>query len=91
MADDFTTGATSAVHSFRAYVKYNPHKAVGGMTFQDLDNMFDMFVAENSEISATASFEDAAGTGTLSFPDSVTAADAQVNGDQARYPEDQRA
>ena len=83
MADDFTTGATSATHSLRAYVTRNPFKGPGGMTKQDFDNMFDLFVAENSEISSTASFEDAAGTGTLSFPGAIAAADSQANADQA--------
>jgi hypothetical protein len=62
MADDFTTGATSAAHSLRAYITRNPFKTFGNMTKDDYDNMFDLFVAENSEISATPSFEDAAGT-----------------------------
>ena len=87
MADDFTTGATSGVHSLRAYVLRNRYKSTGGMTNDDFDNMFDLFVAENSEISATPSFEDAAGTGTLSFPGAITAADDQANADQAIYPE----
>jgi len=87
MADDFTTGATSAVHSLRAYILRNPYKSIGGMTNDDFDNMFDLFVAENSEISATPSFEDAAGTGTLSFPGDIAAADSQANANQAIYPE----
>ena len=87
MADDFTSGATSAVHSLRAYVMRNPYKSVEAMTADDFDAMFDLFVAENSEISATASFLDAAGTGTLSFPGTIEAADAQANADQATYPE----
>jgi len=87
MADDFATGATSAAHSLYAYIKRNPYKSVEAMTADDLDAMFDLFVAENSEISATASFEDAAGTGTLSFPGAIAAADAQANADQATYPE----
>jgi hypothetical protein len=57
------------------------------MTKDDFDNMFDLFVAENSEISATPTFEDAAGTGTLSFPGAIAAADSQANADQAIYPE----
>ncbi|RLC57146.1 MAG: hypothetical protein DRI30_04735 [Chloroflexi bacterium] len=57
------------------------------MTNDDFDNMFDLFVAENAEISATPSFEDAAGTGTLSFPGAIAAADSQSNADQATYPE----
>ena len=91
MADDYTTGATSAVHSLRAYVMRNPFKTFGSMTADDFDNMFNLFVAENSEISATASFEDAASTGTLSFPGAIAAADAQANADQALYPEKKRA
>lgn len=87
MADDFTTGATSAVHSLRAYIMRNPYKSVEAMTSADFDAMFDLFVAENSEISATASFEDAAGTGTLSFPGDIDAADSQSSADQATYPE----
>lgn len=87
MADDFTTGATSGVHSLRAYLLRNPFKSTGGMTNDDFDNMFDLFVAENSEISATPTFEDAAGTGTLSFPGAIAAADDQSNADQALYPE----
>jgi hypothetical protein len=87
MADDFTTGATSAAHSLRAYITRNPFKTFGNMTKDDYDNMFDLFVAENSEISATPSFEDAAGTGTLSFPGAIAAADDQANADQAIYPE----
>jgi len=87
MADDYTSGATSATHSLRAYILRNPYKDVGGMTADDFDNMFDLFVAENSEISATASFLDAAGTGTLSFPGAIAAADSQANADQAIYPE----
>jgi len=88
MADDFTTGATSAMHSFRAYVMRNPYKTFGGMTADDFDAMFDLFVAENTaEISSTATFEDAAGTGTLSFPGAIAAADAQANADQATYPD----
>lgn len=87
MADDFTTGATSAVHSLRAYIVRNPFKALGNMTLDDFDNMFDLFVAENSEISATPSFEDAAGTGSLSFPGDIDAADSQASADQATYPE----
>lgn len=87
MADDFTTGATSAAHSLRAYITRNPFKTFGNMTKDDYDNMFDLFVAENSEISATPSFEDAAGTGTLSFPGAIAAADNQSNADQAIYPE----
>ena len=87
MADDFTTGATSATHSLRAYVTRNRFKAFGNMTKDDFDNMFDLFVAENSEISATPSFDDAAGTGTLSFPGAIAAADSQSNADQATYPE----
>lgn len=87
MADDFTTGATSAAHSLRAYVMRNPFKTFSGMTADDFDAMFDLFVAENSEISATASFVDAAGTGTLSFPGAIAAADSQTNADQAIYPE----
>jgi len=87
MADDFTTGATSAVHSLRAYVMRNRLKAIEAMTADDFDAMFDLFVAENSEISSTASFEDAAGTGTLSFPGDIAAADSQANADQATYPE----
>lgn len=90
MADDFTTGATSAVHSLRAYVLRNPYKATGGMTNDDFDAMFDLFVAENSEISSTASFADAAGTGTLSFPGAIAAADSQSSADQANYPEKHR-
>ena len=87
MADDFTTGATSATHSLRAYVVRNRYKGLGGMTLDDFDNMFDLFVAENSEISSTPSFDDAAGTGTLSFPGGIAAADSQANADQATYPE----
>ena len=87
MADDFTTGATSAMHSFRAYAMRNPYRAMESMTAQDFDAMFDLFVAENAEISATASFEDAAGTGTLSFPGDIDAADSQSSADQAKYPE----
>lgn len=87
MADDFTTGATSAVHSLRAYVLRNPYKSMESMNADDFDKMFDLFVAENSEISATASFVDAAGTGTLSFPGAIEAADSQANADQAKYPE----
>ena len=87
MADDFTTGATSAAHSLRAYVMRNPYKSIDNMTADDFDNMFDGFVQENSEISATASFADAAGTGTLSFPGDIAAADSQTNADQADYPE----
>lgn len=87
MADDFTTGATSATHSLRAYITRNPFKTLGNMTKDDFDNMFDLFVAENSEISSTASFVDAAGTGTLSFPGNIAAADSQSNADQAIYPE----
>jgi len=87
MADDYTSGATSAVHSLRAYVLRNPFKDMNVMTADDFDNMFDLFVAENSEISATASFLDAAGTGTLSFPGAIAAADSQANADQAIYPE----
>ena len=87
MADDFTTGATSATHSLRAYIVRNPFKSVGGMTLIDFDNMFDLFIAENAEISATPSFVDAAGTGTLSFPGDIAAADSQANADQANYPE----
>ena len=87
MADDFATGATSAAHSLRAYVMRNPFKSMEAMTADDFDAMFDLFVAENSEISSTASFEDAAGTGTLSFPGGIEAADAQANADQATYPE----
>jgi len=86
MADDFTTGATSAAHSLRAYVKHNRFKPWGGMTFQDFDNMFDLFVAENAEISATPDFSDAA-AGTLSFPGAITAADTEAARDQANYPE----
>ncbi len=87
MADDFATGATSATHSLRAYVTRNPFKSFSGMTLIDFDNMFDLFVAENSEISSTPSFDDAAGTGTLSFPGAIAAADSQANADQAIYPE----
>jgi len=87
MADDFNTGATSAAHALRAFVLRNPFKSTGGMTNDDFDNMFDLFVAENAEISATPSFEDAAGTGTLSFPGAIAAADSQSNADQATYPE----
>jgi len=87
MADDYTTGATAATHSLRAYVVHNPFKSVEAMTADDFDAMFDLFVAENSEISATATFEDAAGTGTLSFPGDIAAADSQTNADQAIYPE----
>lgn len=87
MADDFTSGATSAAHSLRAYVMRNPYKKFGGMTNDDFDAMFDLFVAENSEISSTPSFADAAGTGTLSFPGDIAAADSQSNADQANYPE----
>jgi hypothetical protein len=87
MADDYTSGATSAVWALRAYVMRNPYKSLGGMTATDFDNMFNMFVAENAEISSTASYLDAAGTGTLSFPGGIAAADAQSNADQATYPE----
>ena len=87
MADDYTTGATAAAHSLRAYVVHNPFKSVEAMTADDFDAMFDLFVAENSEISSTATFEDAAGTGTLSFPGDIAAADSQTNVDQAIYPE----
>ncbi len=87
MADDYTSGATSAVHSLRAYVTRNRFRAMEAMTLQDFDAMFDLFVAENSEISATPSFLDAAGTGTLSFPGAIAAADSQANADQATYPE----
>lgn len=90
MAEDFTTGATSAIHSFRAYVMQNPNKTFGGMTADDFDNMFDLFVAGNSEISSTASFEDDAGTGTLSFPGDITAADTAAATNQALYPESLR-
>ncbi len=86
MADDFTTGATSATHSLRAYVVRNRYKGLGGMTVDDFDNMFDLFVAENSEISSTPSFSDAS-SGTLSFPGGIAAADSQANADQADYPE----
>ena len=87
MADDFATGATSAAHALRAYVVHNPYKSVEAMTLDDFDAMFDLFVAENGEISSTASFEDAAGTGTLSFPGAIEAADSQTNANQATYPE----
>ena len=86
MADDFTTGATSATHSLRAYVVRNRYKALGNMTLDDFDNMFDLFVAENGEISSTPNFSDAS-SGTLSFPGGIAAADSQANADQATYPE----
>jgi hypothetical protein len=86
MADDFTTGVTSGVWSLRAYVLRNRYKSTGGMTNDDFDNMFDLFVAENSEISSTPSYADAS-SGTLSFPGAITAADDQANADQAIYPE----
>lgn len=86
MADNFTTGATSAAHSLRAYVMRNPLKTFGNMTADDFDNMFDLFVAENAEISSTPSFSDAS-SGTLSFPGDIAAADSQANADQAIYPE----
>lgn len=87
MADDFTTGATSAVHSLRAYITRNRFRSMEAITLQDFDAMFNLFVAENSEISSTPSFEDAAGTGTLSFPGDIDAADSQASADQATYPE----
>lgn len=90
MADDFTSGATSAAWSLRAYVMRNPYKSMEAMTADDFDAMFDLFVAENSEISSTASYADAAGTGTLSFPGAIAAADSQSNADQATYPEKHR-
>lgn len=86
MADDFTTGATSAVHSLRAYVMRNPFKSMESMNADDFDKMFDLFVAENAEISATPSFADAA-AGKLSFPGDIDAADSQASADQATYPE----
>lgn len=86
MADDFATGVTSGVHSLRAYITRNPFKALGNMTKDDFDNMFDLFVAENSEISSTPDFSDAT-SGTLSFPGGIVAADSQSNADQADYPE----
>ena len=87
MTTTFNKGATSAIHSFRAYVMRNPFKTCGSMTKQDFDNMFDLFIAENAETSATASFLDEAETGTFSFPGAIAAADAQANADQATYPE----
>jgi len=87
MTTTWNKGATSAIHSFRAYVMRNPLKTFGGMTADDFDAMFDLFVAENAEISSTASFLDEAETGTLSFPGAIAAADSQANADQANYPE----
>jgi len=87
MANTFNAGATSAAHSLRAYVTRNPYKPWGGMTFDDFDAMFDLFVAENAEISSTASYLDSAETGTLSFPGDITAADTEAARDQANYPE----
>ena len=87
MANTYNFGATAAVHSLRAYVKRNPYKGWGGMTFDDFDAMFDLFVAENAEISATANFQDSAETGTLSFPGAIAAADTEASRDQANYPE----
>lgn len=87
MANTYNFGATAAVHSLRAYIRRNPHKTFGSMTFDDWDEMFDLFVAENSEISATANFQDSAETGTLSFPGAVAAADTVAATNQADYPE----
>lgn len=87
MTTTFNAGACSAVHSFRAYVMRNPYKSVEAMTADDFDAMFDLFVAENAEISSTASFLDEATTGTFSFPGAIAAADSQANADQAIYPE----
>lgn len=87
MANTYNFGATAAVHSLRAYILRNRFKSVTGMTADDFDNMFDLFVAENSEISSTANFQDSAETGTLSFPGGIAAADSQSNADQATYPE----
>lgn len=87
MADTYNFGATAAAHSLRAYVKRNPYKPWGGMTFDDFDAMFDLFVAENAEISSTPNFQDQAETGTLSFPGAIAAADTEAARDQAIYPE----
>lgn len=86
MADNFATGATSAVWSLRAYVLRNRYRSMESMTAQDFDAMFDLFVAENAEISSTPDYSDT-GAGTLSFPGGIDAADSQASADQATYPE----
>jgi len=77
--------ANATLWGFLAYVKRNPYKSVGGMTFDDLQNMADMYIAENvyadSELSSTASYTD------CEFPGTIQAADTVAAGDQADYPE----
>lgn len=87
MSTTWNFGATSAIHSFRAYVTRNPFKAFSGMTNDDFDAMFNLFVAENAEINATPYFLDEDTSGTLSFPGAIAAADSQANADRADYPE----
>lgn len=90
MSTTWNFGATSAIHSFRAYVMRNPFKAFSGMTNDDFDAMFNLFVAENAEINATPYFLDEDTSGTLSFPGDIDAADNQASADRANYPEKHR-
>jgi len=84
--------ANASLWGFLAYVKRNPYKQVGGMTFDDLQNMADLYIAANvyggAELSSTPSYTDSAfptldGTGTQ-------AADTAAAGGAAMYPERHR-
>lgn len=82
-----TMAANATLWGFLAYVKRNPYKSVGGMTFDDLQNMADLYIAQNTELSTTAAYTDCQfptfdGTG-------VQAADSAAAGDAAKYPEKQ--
>ena len=80
--------ANATLWGFLAYVKRNPYKSVGGMTFDDLMDMADMYIDINddeNELSTTAGYDDSLfptfdGTGTQ-------AADTAAAGGAAMYPE----
>ena len=80
--------ANATLWGFLAYVKRNPYKSVGGMTFTDLQNMADLYIAQNTDLSSTATYTDSDfptfdGTGTQ-------AADTAAAGGAAKYPERHR-
>jgi hypothetical protein len=78
-----TASANSIFWSFCQYVTHNGYKVGSGMTVTDLNNMRDLFIAANAELSTTATYTDA------EFPGGITVSSTtiQAAADQANYPE----
>lgn len=97
--------AGMAFWGFVWYITHNPHKEIGDMTMDDIDDMADLYYVHNaSAITETKTYTDIHETNTATaftgayYPDlagsgdagGIAATTANAAVDQARYPETHR-